>query len=344
MNFASDNTAGAHPKIMEAIVRANTGRLLPYGRDDETTRVRRLVDDTFETETEVFFVATGTAANSLSLSVTVPPWGAIACHATAHIHDHESTGPSLFAGGAKTVGIDGPAGKFTAEALREVALIGRGDEHYAQVRAASVTQLTERGTAYRAEEVAAIGDVCRDLGLSLHMDGARFANAVASLNCTPAEMTWKAGVDVLSFGGTKNGCLAMEAVVFFNKDLGREFLFQQKRSGHVLSKMRMMAAQMEAYLADDLWLKNARHSNAMAKRLADGLSRLPGVEITEAVEGNQVFPRLPKKMVAALKAKGFQFYERGEGADGKVAIRLVPAFDIPAADVDLFIETAKGAA
>ncbi|PIW26765.1 MAG: low specificity L-threonine aldolase [Rhodospirillales bacterium CG15_BIG_FIL_POST_REV_8_21_14_020_66_15] len=342
MNFASDNTAGAHPDIMAAIMRANEGRTMPYGHDAETEKARRRVCEVFETDAKVFFVPTGTAANGLAVASVTPSWGAVVCHETAHIFDHEGNGPVMYSGGARLIGLPGADGRITAKDVEAATLEGRGDEHYSQVRAVSITQLTEKGTAYRIDEIAAIGEVCRKHGLSLHMDGARFANALARLNCSPADMSWKAGVDVLSFGGTKNGALALEAVVVFNPALGDEFLYRQKRAGHVLSKMRLMTAQMEAYLAGDLWLRNARHSNAMARRLAEGLKAL-GVEITGAVDGNQVFPRLPAAMAEALKTKGFLFYDRGPDDQGRRKVRLVTAFDTPEDDVDAFLETAATA-
>lgn len=342
MNFASDNTAGAHPDIMAAIAAANDGRTMPYGHDDGTARVRALVSDIFETKADVFFVPTGTAANGLALSAIVSPHGAVICHETSHIYDHEGTGPALFTGGAKLLGLPGNDGKISPTDVDDMTLTGRGDEHYAQVRAVSITQLTERGTAYTVDHVGQIADVCRKHSLSLHMDGARFANALVGLNCSPADMSWKAGVDIVSFGATKNGAFALEAVVIFNENIASEFLYKQKRAGHVLSKMRLMTVQMEAYLKDDLWLKNARHSNAMARRLADGLSIIEGVTLTQAVDGNQVFPKMPAKMVARLKDAGFLFYDRGADEDGQHVIRLVPAFNTDPTDVDLFVETAAG--
>ena len=343
MNFASDNTAGAHPAIMDAIARANDGRTMPYGHDDGTEAARRKVCDVFETDAKVFFVPTGTAANGLAVASLTPSWGAMICHETAHIFDHECNGPVMYSGGARLIGLAGAEGKVRAEDVDAATLEGRGDEHYSQVRSVSLTQLTEKGTAYTVDEVSAIADVCRKHDLHLHMDGARFANAVAGLNCSPADMTWKAGVDVLSFGGTKNGALALEAVVFFNPSLGEDFLFRQKRAGHVLSKMRLMTAQMEAYLNDGLWLANARHANAMARKLADGLRDL-GVEILGSVDGNQVFPMIPAAMADALKSKGFLFYDRGADEQGRRHIRLVTAFNTPEGDVDAFLATAAEAA
>tara|TARA_B100000965_G_scaffold223658_1_gene187173 strand:- start:89 stop:1129 length:1041 start_codon:yes stop_codon:yes gene_type:complete len=345
MNFASDNTAGAHPDILAAIVAANEGRTMPYGHDEGTARARDKVCEVFDTDAKVFFVPSGTAANGLAVSCITPPWGAVVCHEHAHINEHECNGPVMYSGGAKLLGLPGDQGKVRPDAVETATLQGRGDEHWSQVRAVSVTQLTEKGTAYRPDEIAAIGDVCRKHDLYLHMDGSRFANALAGQNCSPADMTWKAGVDVLSFGGSKNGALALEAVIFFNPSLGDDFIYRQKRSGHVLSKMRLMTAQMEAYLADGLWVNNARQANAMAKRLADGLAALD-VETADPVDGNQVFPLMPQAMAAALQAAGFLFYDRGpvSAEDDRRRVRLVCAFNSTEAEIDAFLDAAGSAA
>lgn len=339
MNFASDVTAGAHPKVLEALIQANDGRVMPYGRDPVTEGAKERLREIFERDAEIFLVASGTAANGLALSALTPPYGAVVCHHHSHVNEHECAGPELFTGGAKMLDLASPTGRLDPAAIEAAVLEGRGDEHYAQVHAVSITQLAENGTAYTVERIFQIGEVCRRHGLGLHMDGARFANALVGLDCSPAEMTWKAGVDVLSFGATKNGALACEAVVFFDRARARDFLFRQKRAGHVLSKGRFLGAQMAAYLADGLWLDNARRANAMARRLADGLRPLPGVEVTCAVDGNEIFPRLPAAMIAGLQRAGFLFYERGGGL-----IRLVCPFTTTEAEVDAFIEAAAGLA
>jgi threonine aldolase len=339
LNFASDNITGAAPEILAALQAGNDGALLPYGNDDVTRAAEAKVAKVFETGAEVFFVATGTAANSLALSATTPPWGVIFCHAGAHINDTEASAPEFFSGGAKLVAIDGDDGKIAAAALEAaIATAQAGNIHHAQPAVLSITQATEAGTVYTLDEVAALSAVCRGNGLKLHMDGARFSNAVAALGCSAAEASWKAGVDVLSFGATKNGALTAEAVVLFDKELARDFGYRRKRGGHLFSKMRLLAVQWDAYVTDDLWLKNAGHANAMATRMADGLSAIDGVELSRPVQANILFPRLTAAMIEGLKADGFQFYERG----GENVIRLVCAFSTTADDVDAFITAAKG--
>ena len=342
-NFASDNVAGAAPEIMAALTAAaDAGAASSYGADPWTARVETLLKETFATDLVAHPVATGTAANALALATATPAWGAIYCHAGSHVMSDECGAPEFYAGGAKLVGLDGPDGKITAHALdAALARGGRGVVHHVQPAAVSITQATEAGTTYRPEEVRAIAAVTHRHGLVLHMDGARFANSVAWLGCDPADVTWRAGVDVLSFGATKNGAMAAEAVVFFRKDLADSLAFRRKRAGHLFSKMRFLSAQLEAYLTAGLWLRLARHANAMAARLAEGLSAVPGVTIAHPVEANEVFAVLPETMIAALRAAGFVFYawpgEAGQGAK----VRLVPAFDTPAASVDAFVSEAR---
>ncbi len=339
MNFASDNITGAAPEILDAIQAGNDGALLPYGNDDVTRAAEAKVAQVFETEAEVLFVATGTAANGLAISAPTPPGGVIFCHPGAHINDTEGGAPEFFSGGAKLIAIDGDDGKITAAAL-EAAIAGAhvGNVHHAQPAAVSITQATEAGTLYGLDEVAAISAVCRDHDLKLHMDGARFSNAVAALGCSAAEASWKAGVDVLSFGATKNGALTAEAVVLFDQELARDFGYRRKRAGHLFSKMRLLAVQWDAYVTDDLWLRNAAHANAMATRMGDGLAAIDGVALTRPVEANIVFPRLTAAIIEGLKADGFQFYERG----GENVVRLVCAFATAAEEVDAFIDAARG--
>ena len=338
MNFASDNITGAAPEILAAIEAANAGSLMPYGNDDVTRAAEAKVARVFETEADVFFVATGTAANALALSAATPPWGVIFCHSGAHINDTEGGAPEFFSGGAKLVTLQGADSKFTAGDL-DAAIAGAsvGNVHHAQPAAVSITQATEAGTLYTLDEVAAIAGTCRRHGLKLHMDGARFANAVAALGCSPAEATWKAGVHMLSFGATKNGALTAEAVVLFDKDLARDFAYRRKRGGHLFSKMRFLAVQWDAYVTGELWLDNARHANAMTARMADGLAAIDGCELTRPVEANIAFPRLGAKVIEGLKADGFQFYERG----GENVIRLVCSFATTEEDVDAFLDAAR---
>jgi threonine aldolase len=340
MNFCSDNVTGASPEILAALSAANKGSLASYGADPLTERVEARLKEIFETDLAAFPVATGTAANALSLSLLSPPWGAIYCHEGAHVAVDECGAPEFYTGGGKLVDLPGEDGKLSADQLSEVlARSGKGVVHHTQAAAISLTQATESGTAYRAAEVRAIADVARRHGVGLHMDGARFANALVFLGVSPADITWRAGVDILSFGATKNGALAAEVVVIFDKKRAEEFAFRRKRAGHLFSKMRFLSAQLDAYLEGDLWLKNARHANAMAKRLAEGLMVLPGANLAHPVEANEIFVDLPETAIRGLNADGFQFY-RWLGED-KTRLRLVTAHDTKEADVAAFIASAK---
>ncbi|HYH38281.1 MAG TPA: low specificity L-threonine aldolase [Azospirillum sp.] len=338
-DFRSDNVAGCAPEVMDALALAARGTAASYGADDWTERLKAQVAALFETEVAVFPVATGTAANSLALAAATPPFGAIYCHEEAHINVDECGAPELYTGGAKLVGLKGESGKLTSAAVDSaLAGAGIGVVHRVQPAALSLSQATEAGTVYRPDEIANLADVAHRAGLTVHMDGARFANAVARLGCTPAELTWKAGVDVLSLGATKGGCFAAEAVVVFNPALADDLGFLRKRGGHLLSKMRFVSAQLEAWLAGGLWLRLARHANAMADRLAAGLATVPGAEIAFPVEANEVFVRLPEGAIGALETAGFRFH-RWEGS----LLRLVTAFDTPAWAVDEFVKTAASA-
>ncbi len=338
MNFCSDNATGASPEVIESLVRANEGHAMPYGNDPLTTRVNDKIRAVFETDAEVFLVSTGTASNSLALSVMTPPYGAVFCHREAHIEVDECGAPEFFTGGAKLIHMDDENGLSTAAGF-DAAWGNLGKSvHQVQPGAVSLTQTSEAGTLYSLDTIRTIADAAHGRGLHVHMDGARFANAVAASNCTPAEMSWKAGIDVLSFGASKNGCLAAEAVVFFNCELAKTFEFHRKRGGHLFSKMRFISAQLDAYLNNDLWLENARHANAMAKRLADGLSGIPAATFRFPVEANLMFVELPEPIMAGLEADGFQFY-RMVDAKGSF-IRLVTAFNTEPAHVDSFIASA----
>ncbi len=340
-NFCSDNVAGASPEILQALSRAGAaGAMMPYGADPISQKVEKHLAEVFETELDVYFVATGTAANSLALSALCPPYGAVYCHPESHINVDECNAPEFFTGGAKLITLDGAGGKLDAGMLE--AALGQGwagVEHHAQPAAVSLTQVTEAGTVYRRDETAAIAEICRANGLGLHVDGARFANALSTLGCSPAEATWRAGVDVLSFGATKNGALAAEAVLFFRKGLAEGFRFRRKRAGHLVSKMRFVSAQLDAYLADGLWLANASHANAMAARLSDGLRDMAAVRFLYPVEANELFVTLPARVRDGLAAEGFAFYPWQAG--GPDCVRLVTAFDTPVAAVDTFIACAR---
>ena len=340
MNFCSDNTTGAAPEIMEAIHRANDGPAMGYGDDEVTRRVETLFAELFETDVAVFPVATGTAANALSLSLMTPSFGAVWCHSQAHIQVDECGAPEFYSGGAKLMPLDGAHGRLDAATLGD-ALDGTVGWDVHQVRPAvlSLSQLTECGTAYTVADVVALVELARRHDLTVHMDGARFANAVARLGCSPAELTWRAGVDVLSFGATKNGAWAAEAVVVFRRALAGEAAYRRKRAGHLLSKMRFVSAQLEAYIADGLWLRHAAHANRIATLIAGGLEGLAGVGILHPVEGNQLFVALPERVIAALRADGFSFYPWSVpgGGDADPAIRLVTAFNTREADAEALV-------
>ena len=310
MNFCSDNVTGVAPEIMAALVAVNEGAAMSYGDDECTQRLEARFSELFETEVVVFPVATGSAANALALSVITPPFGAIYCHAGAHINTDECGAPELYTGGAKLVTLPGRDGKINATDLEAtLAGSGAGIVHHMQPATVSLTQATELGTVYQAGEIRQLAEVTHNnYGLGLHMDGARFANAVVSLGCTPADITWRVGVDVLSFGATKNGAMAAEAVVFFNPSLAQTFSYRRKRGGHLFSKMRFLSAQLEAYITDDLWLKNASHANSMATKLAAGLTTLPRVQLCAPVEVNEIFLRLPETVIEGLFCEGFSFY------------------------------------
>jgi threonine aldolase len=340
MNFSSDNVAGISPEILAALTAANSGKQQSYGDDPLTARVERRLAEIFEHEITVFPVATGTAANALALATLVPPWGAVYCHAEAHVVVDECGAPEFYAGGARMAGIAAPHGKIGVAELAPLLPGGKGIVHHMQPAAISLTQATEAGTVYRPDEIAALGELARRHGLGFHVDGARFANALVYLGCTPADVTWRAGIDVLSFGATKNGAAAAEAVIFFDPAKAADFAFRRKRGGHLLSKMRFLSAQLDAYLADDLWLRNARHANAMAARLAAGLAELPAMRLRHPVEANEIFVEMPNSVIEALFARGFHFY-RWDGPAGN-CVRLVTAFDTAAADVDAFLATARG--
>jgi len=341
VNFCSDNATGAAPEILRALEAANAGTAMPYGNDDLTHDLQAKFSALFETEVAAFPVMTGTAANVLALSTMAPPYGVIYCHENAHINADECGGAEFYTGGAKLHDLPGTGGKISPGTIED-AIAGVGDAHHAQPAAISLTQTSESGTVYTLDEIAAISQVARAYNLNLHMDGARFANAVVTLGCSPAEATWKAGVDALSFGATKNGTLGAEAVIFFNRDLAESFKYRRMRGGHLVSKMRFLSAQLHAYLDDDLWLRHARHANAMAARLAEGLAALDGVSIPLPVQANEIFARLSPTVIQGLLDRGFQFYRWGEEAKGE--IRLVTAFDTPPADVDSFLSAARALA
>lgn len=346
MNFTSDNAAGAAPEVLAALARANDGTAASYGSDDVTRRLTEKLSKLFEKDVAVFPVATGTAANALSIATLTPHYGAVFCHEGAHIHVDECGAPEFFSQGAKLVPVKGSHGKLTPEDIKTAhARFQIGDVHHVQPATASISQATELGTSYTPTEVQAIANLAKAEGMALHMDGARLANALAFLKCKPADVTWKAGVDVLSFGVTKNGALAAEAVVFFDPKRVADIAYRRKRGGHLFSKMRFVSAQIEAMLDDDLWLKLAGHANAMARRLNDGLNTLSGFAVPHPVEANEVFVKLPSEAVMKkIQAAGARFYQWEPTTDGRPLVRLVCSWATREAEVDQFLGAARKSA
>jgi threonine aldolase len=339
VDFTSDNASGVAPQILAAFADVNHGTAAAYGDDEISARARGAMSELFEREVATFLVATGSAANALALAVLTPPYGTIFAHEEAHIHVDECAAPEFYSGGAKIIPLPGEAGKIDADALAlAIEKFPRGVIHRPQPGALSLTQSTEFGTVYSQDELAALIGLAKDGGIGVHMDGARFANAVASSGLSPAEATWKQGVDVLSFGATKNGGMGAEAVVFFDPDKADDFQFRQKRAGQVFSKGRFPAAQFEAYLKDGLWLKMAGHANAQAKRLTIGLKSQGLGEPVHAADANEIFIALPLDTISVLRKSGARFHNwPAPPRDGKQLIRLVTSFQTSDEDVDGFL-------
>ena len=336
--FTSDNIAGVSPEVLDALLACNAGQAPPYGNDALSQRLERGVSEIFEREVSVFLVSTGSAANGLSLAVMTPPWGSVLSHGDAHINRDECGAPEFFTNGAKLVQLGGDNAKLDLVALEVQASRMVGDVHSVQPSCVSISQATEVGGVYSLDEIEAIGAICRDAKLGLHMDGARFANALVTLGCSPAEMTWKRGVDALSLGATKNGTFGVDVIVLFRRDLAQALAFRRKRGGQLNSKMRFFAAQVEAYLAHDLWLRNARRANAMAKALAAGLSSIPETEILSEPQANILFCRMSSPLIQGLLAEGFRFYhDRWEPG----VVRFVTSFTTTQADVDDLLAALK---
>jgi threonine aldolase len=340
-NFYSDNVSGAAPEILAAIVAANAGDTAPYGGDPWTERLPARFAELFETPVEVYPVGTGTVANGLCASLLAQPYGAIFVADVAHLHGSECGGAEFWSGGqARSVPLPTRDGKLAAADLQRLLEDAAGRSAYdVPPRAVSLTQGTEAGTVYTVDEVRALAAVAHAHGLRVHMDGARFANAVARLSCAPAELTWRAGVDLLSFGATKNGALAAEAVVVFDKSLAETLRYRRRRAGQLYSKMRFVSAQLEAFLTGDLWLRNARHANAMAQRIRLGLERIPGIRFPHPTEINLVLAALPQPVWDGLVAEGYSFSRRGASRDG--IVRIACAFDTTEADVDGLLRAAR---
>ncbi len=341
MFFASDNGGPAHPNVMKHVLEANEGYAMPYGNDPSMTVLRDEIRRIFEApKAEVFLVATGSAANAIALGSYAAPFQTIYCTPMAHIAVDECGAPEFYSGGGKLTLVPG-CDKMDPDALRSaISGTAQGVVHGVQRGPLSLTQVTECGGVYTAQQIHTLASVAREFDLPVHLDGARFANALAATNATPAQMSWRAGVDVLCFGGTKNGCLGVEAVVFFDPEKAWEFQLRRKRGGHLFSKNRYLAAQMLGYLEDDTWLETARQSNAHAARLAEGLTRL-GAELHHPVEANMIFASLPRARHQSAMKAGAQYYLHGplDGpADEKVSCRLVCDWSLAPASIDAFLD------
>jgi len=347
MFFKSDNSLGAPEVMFEAMKQANEGPTTAYGDDPWTQKVTTLFSDLFEREVAVFMVTTGTAANALSLAACTPSWGSVICHQEAHVMVDECGAAEFYSGGAKLLGVMSDNGKMTPKAVADALYYSQpGNEHNSQPATLSLTQVTEAGTVYTLDEISMLCAEAKSRGFKTHMDGARFANGIVSLGCSAADMTWKAGIDVLSFGATKNGALAAEAVIVFDLELAEELKYRRMRAGHLLSKSRFVAAQLIAYLQDELWIKNARHANDMSKRLADGLRKSNKLRHAFDVDANLQFVIMKKHIHKQLHDGGAHFYTwPGRGPEGDAAKqedeiigRLVCGFTTTQEDVDGFIK------
>ncbi|MFC5386214.1 threonine aldolase family protein [Aquamicrobium segne] len=344
MFFASDNWAGAHPAIAARLSDTATGFSVAYGDGDLDKAVEEKFSEIFERDVAVFFVATGTAANALSLTLYGKPGGISFCHQQAHVIEDECGAIEYLSGGGRLHGLGGALGRIDPDRL-DHALDKHVPEfvHAGRPTTVSITQSTEIGTVYSLEDIATISTITKKHSLPLHMDGARFANALVALETTPAEMTWKRGVDIVSFGGTKNGCWCAEAIVLFDADLARELSFLRKRAGQLFSKSRFIAAQFDAYFENDLWLENARHSNAMARRLADMIKAAPNARLGWEPQANEVFAVLSRQQADALQEAGAAFYDwpvpedfsKPLGKDEQL-YRFVTSFATTAGDIERF--------
>ncbi len=350
MQFTSDNISPCAPELLDAVAAANAGPARPYGADPISGRLDALVSALFERAVRVHLVATGTAANALALGCLCPPWASVLCHRNAHVEEDECGAPEFYTGGAKLMLVGGPHAKIDPGELdRALRFVGRAGVHNVQKGALSLTQATEAGAVYSPDEIAALCAQAGAHGLPAHMDGTRFANAVSRLGCSPADLTWRAGVDMLCLGATKNGAMAAEAVILFDEAKAWEFELRRKRGGHLHSKMRFLAAQMEAYLSDGLWLRLAGRANAMADRLAAGLRAMQGVEIRHPVEANMVFPRFKRSGHRALGAAGAQYYlwpgdQSLDGPDDEMlGCRLVCSWSTTEAEIDAFLAALSAA-
>jgi len=356
MDFSSDNSFGVHPDIIDAIAAANGKSVPSYGGDEISAQVQSRFCEVFETDLDVFLVPTGTAGNALAVSTFCSPLGSIYAHEEAHLVIEEGGAAEFCTGGAKVIPIKGGNGQIDPERLRDH--LEHGDDYGNRTMIPSVlslTQATESGTLYQPEAIEKLVEIARARKMAVHMDGARFANAVAGLKSKPSDLTWRLGIDVLTFGATKNGAMSVEAVVLFKRDHAEEMDRRRLRAGHLLSKMRFMAAQLDAYLRDDLWLDMAAHANAMAARLAAGIANIPNVRLAWPTEANEVFAVMPMGLCTYLEGRGARFHSwsqcglpgtgvaaGGPPGAGEDLRRMICSFDTSEASVDEFIDTAKG--
>ncbi len=351
MHFGSDNVVGASAPVMQALTAANGGSMPSYGEDDIAARVTRKLAEIFEHEVHVMLLASGTAANGLALACLTPPWGEVFCHAEAHVMTDECGGPEHWTGGAKLTPVTGLGGKIDTELFEAALVAPRRGVHSVKPAMLSLTNLTECGQRYSADETRTLAALARSHGLKVHLDGARFTNALVAGSDSPADLTWKAGVDVLCLGATKNGALAAEAVIFFDLALAETASYRRMRGGHLLSKGRFLSAQMEGWLMDDHWLTLARHANRAATRLATGLAKVHAVRLAWPVEGNEVFIILPTWLEQDLLEAGFRFYRwktaslapRNMPRDNEAVCRLVCSWQTRDEDIDALIRTATDA-
>ena len=342
LNFLSDNAWGTWPEMLQALTTAASGSQVSYGQDDITARLEARFAELFEHPLRVFPVVSGTAANALALATLVPGHGAVLCHEASHIAVDECGAVEFYAQGAKLITLPGEDGKLSPHGIGSaLARFQRGVVHHSQPAAISIAQATAAGTVYTPAEIAAVAEVARGRGLKVHLDGARLANALAHLNCSPAEITWRAGVDVLSFGATKGGALGAEAVVFFDPVDAGDFEYRRKRGGHLVSKMRFFSAQLETFIAGNAWIEHARRANMLAQSLARGLAGIAGAELAYPVQSNAVFVRLPDEVVARMRTAGVQFYNWEAPREGRTLIRLLTSFATPEADIDKLVALAR---
>jgi threonine aldolase len=351
MHFGSDNVVGASPQVLEALIAANSGAISSYGEDDLAKAVEQRFSAIFERDVSVFLMSTGTAANGLALACLAPAWGEIFCHQESHVMTDECGGPEQWTGGAKLTPLPGIGGKIALATLKEALEAPRRGVHSVSPSCLSLTTLTECGTAYSAKEITELCGIAKSHDLKVHLDGARFSNALVGGSATPAELTWKAGVDVLCLGATKNGALAAEAVIFFDKALAKTANYRRMRGGHLVSKGRLLSSQFTGWLADDHWLELAKKANTAAKRLAAGIRKLPHLRLAWKVDGNELFVVMPESLEKKLLAQGFKFYRwrhlsmdpKAMPKKGEVLCRFVCSYMTENAAIDQFITAASKA-